>query len=216
MKIILGSYPTDWLRCCIHERYMHKKYGIDWPDTEEYTKYEKFLDKTETAIQTIYNLTINKVICHRKRKISVRIDRFDTVSMDHTIALIILPMLKQLRATKHGAPLVDDKDVPKELRSTSAPPRENEYDTDDNHFKRWDWVLGEMIHAFECTVDENWDDQFHTGNHDAQWIKEGKYYRLEKGPNDTHVFDKKAYDKAWARRNNGLKLFGKYYHNLWD
>lgn len=216
MKVYIGPYPTDWLRCRIHDRYMHKKYGWDWPDADEYTRYEKFLDKLEDVIQTIYNSTINKIICHRKRKISIRVDRSDTWSMDHTLALIILPMLKQLRDEKHGAPLVDDKDVPKELRSTSAPPRENEWDTDDNHFKRWDWILGEMIHAFECTVDEDWEDQFHTGQHDTRWVKEGKYYRMEKGPNDTHAFDKKSYDKAWARRNNGLKLFGKYYHNLWD
>ena len=50
----------------------------------------------------------------------VKIDRWDTWSMDHTLGQIALPMLRQLKATKHGAPLVDDEDVPEELRSTSA------------------------------------------------------------------------------------------------
>lgn len=219
MKVNIGGYPTDWLRCRIHDRYMTKKYGmIDWP--EDYTNFEKHLEKLEKMVQIIYNATINKILRHRKRKIYVRIDRYDTWSMDHTLALIILPMLKQLKATKHGAPWVDDEDVPEHLRSTSAPPKKNEWDTDDNHVKRWDWVLDEMIHTFECEVDENWEDQFHTGDHDTVWLEENvegkKFYKMEKGPNDTHVFHKETYDEAWKRRNNSMRLFGKYYHALWD
>tara|TARA_Y100000310_G_scaffold297642_1_gene330828 strand:- start:77 stop:634 length:558 start_codon:yes stop_codon:yes gene_type:complete len=84
----------------------------------------------------------------RKRNIQVRIDDYDTWSMDSTLAYIILPMLKQLKEIKHGAPDVNDKDVPKKLRSTSAPAKENEWDTDDNWFDRWDWILDEMIWAF--------------------------------------------------------------------
>ena len=38
------------------------------------------------------------------RKIDVRIDKFDTWSLDHTLANIILPALLQLKATKHGIP----------------------------------------------------------------------------------------------------------------
>ena len=38
------------------------------------------------------------------------IDYWDTWSMDHSLAPIILPMLKQLKARQHGAPLVDDED----------------------------------------------------------------------------------------------------------
>ena len=57
-----------------------------------------------------------------KQKIRVRIDTHDTWSMDHTLAHIVLPMLVQLKRTKHGAPNTDNADVPKELRSTSALP----------------------------------------------------------------------------------------------
>ena len=38
------------------------------------------------------------------RKIDVQIDRFDTYSLDHTLAYIILPALIQLRSTKMGVP----------------------------------------------------------------------------------------------------------------
>jgi hypothetical protein len=91
------------------------------------------------------------------RKISVQIDPWDTWNMDHTLALIAAPMLKQLRATKHGAPYTDDADVPEELRTSAAPPTKNEWDTDDNHFKRWDWILDEMIFAFESKVTDDWE-----------------------------------------------------------
>jgi len=52
------------------------------------------------------------------RVIDVHIDEFDTWSMDDTLSHIILPMLKQLKETKHGAPNVDKEDVPSELRPT--------------------------------------------------------------------------------------------------
>lgn len=217
MKIKIGKYPNTWLRCQIHYDYMNKKYDHDWDENK--TKFESILEKIEDTIQSIYNVTINQIIKYRKRKIKVRIDPSDTWCMDNTLAHIILPMLKQLKATKHGAPLVDDKDVPVELRSSSAPPKENEWDTDANHFKRWDWVIDEMIHAFECELNEDWEDQFHSGKIDMRWKKDEenpKFSTMYYGPDHTHKFDKKGYDKAWARRNNGLRLFGKYYHGLWD
>lgn len=159
----------------------------------------------------------------KERKIKVRIDRYDTWSMDNTLAHIALPMLKQLKETKHGAPFVDDKDVPKELRSTSAPPKKNEWDTDDNHFKRWDWVMDQMIFAFESELDDSWEDQFRTGENDLrsraiEWDENGKpkLYQMVDGPNHTAETDwdgMKAYQK---RIDNGFRLFGKYYQALWD
>jgi hypothetical protein len=109
----------------------------------------------------------------------VRIDPWDTWSMDHTLAMIVLPMLRQLKATSHGAPLVDDEDVPEELRSTSAPPRENDWDTDANHFRRWDWVMDEMIFAFETKCNDNY--VFEISEEDRQRVRNGfrlfgKYY----------------------------------------
>ena len=110
----------------------------------------------DTQLSTFCNWIDNK----RVRNIQVRIDKYDTWSMDSTLAYIILPMLKQIKETKHGAPNIDDKDVPKKLRSTSAPVKENEWDTDDNWFDRWDWVLDEMIWTFS-QVNEDWEDQYH-------------------------------------------------------
>jgi hypothetical protein len=128
----------------------------------------------------------------------IKIDKYDTWSMDSTLSPIILPMLKQLKECKHGAPWTDDEDVPEGLRSTSASPKENEWDTDDNHFKRWDWIMDEMIFAFEELCKDDWQREFY-----------------ENKPEEMH-WDKDGWTKHNARIQKGLELFGKYYRNLWD
>jgi hypothetical protein len=153
----------------------------------------------------------------KKRKIKIHIDEWDTWGMDTTLALIIVPMLKQLKETSHGSPLIDDEDVPKELKSTSAAPKVNEWDTDDNHHLRWHWVLDEIIYSFSCAADPEWEQQFYSGKADLRFVKkENNFYEMINGPNDTWQADYSAKEKAWNRRTNGLRLFGKYYHSLWD
>lgn len=130
-----------------------------------------------------------------KQKIRVRIDPHDTWSMDHTLAPIILPMLVQLRATKHGAPMVDMKDVPKELRATKKQldAYNKNGDSDPKFFERWDWIMDEMIWAFEQKCRDDWMEDYDYN----KWDSEGA----------------KAHQD---RMTNGFKLFGKYYENLWD
>lgn len=151
----------------------------------------------------------------KTQKKSIRIDPWDTWNTAHTLADIIYPMLKQLKKTQMGAPFTDDEDVPEHLRSTAAKPKKNEWDTDEFHFKRWNWILGEMIWAFgELAKDRDPDfclvaPKFKFVKKEGQeWsemvtIREGKY-DIEK---------QKAYQ---ARKNNAFRLFGKYYENLWD
>lgn len=166
---------------------------------------------------TVLSKFLSWIHSRQQRKIKVEIDPWDTWNMDHTLALIVLPMLKQLKEKQHGAGHVDDKDVPKELRSTAAEPKENEWDTDSNHFARWEWVMDEMIFAFDSKVDNSWEDQFQSGEHDIRWKKlENGHSEMIKGPKDTFDIDMKgrmAYEK---RIQNGFALFGKYYQNLWD
>ena len=90
--------------------------------------------------------------------------------MYETLARIILPMLQQLNASKHGSPFVDDVDVPEHIRSTQAPPKADEYDVDGFHFDRWDWVMREMIWAFEqLQPDCDWEAQYITGELKHSW-----------------------------------------------
>lgn len=78
----------------------------------------------------------------QKRKI--RIDNYDTWSMDSTLAHIILPMLLQLTKTKHGSPITDKSDVPFELQG----------EHEDAVHDRWDWIMSEMIYAFDAKVND--------------------------------------------------------------
>jgi len=196
MKVNLGNYPSR-LVCRIHTRYMDKKYGyIDWPI--QYTRFETLLEKLQDAIQSVYDLVNVPFLDKREQKVKVRIDHWDTWSMDHTLAYIVLPMLKQLKETKHGAPNVDLEDVPEGLRPTNTEEWQKLYneggETDDKFFERWDWVLDEMIHAFEQKNKDDWQSYYYEYN---KWDMEGMKAEQE-------------------RISNGFRLFGKYYENLWD
>ena len=172
-------------------------------------------DKLPTTLLYKFLLWIDS---KKNRKISVKLDRYDTWSMDHTLSLIVVPMLKQLKATKHGSPYVEIEDFLDSTRiKIGEDGKPDRLDSDDDTHVRWDWVLDEMIYAFECAIDEDWELQFNTGKHDIYWErKENGLSEMKHGPNDTFKVDREALDAAWARRDNGRRLFAKYYHNLWD
>jgi hypothetical protein len=221
---------TDWSRC---SRNKSLQRTIDDLDTVKSGGKSSYVERPEWCDRWSDHLApVSRAIqwvldrVHPEIKV-IRIDRWDTWSMDHTLSPIILPMLRQLKEAKHGAPFVDDEDVPDELKSTAAPPKENEWDTDENHFRRWDWAMSEMIFAFECKVDDSWEDQFRSGEHDIKWIPvdahgnevakgEHKYYQMGKGPNDTYQCDYEGMKVVETRIQNGLRLFGKYFSSLWD
>ena len=154
----------------------------------------------------------------KKRTIKVHIDRWDTWSMDNTLAHIVLPMLVQLKHTKHGAPWVDVEDVPAELKPKKQTKKQKEMgETDSTHFERWDWVLDEMIFAFNSELDDSWEDQFHTGESDIQLKKlEDGNSQMVHGPDHTSEIDWEGRKAYQVRISNGFRLFGKYYQGLWD
>ena len=126
----------------------------------------------------------------KKRKVKIHIDHYDTWSMDHTLALIIHPMLIQLKETNHGYGFVDVEDAP-----SIGKGEDTDYgSTDTKAQERWDWVMDEMIWAFGAILDE--DNSFYD-EETKTWNFEGR----------------KAHDDRIA---NGLRLFGKYYRSLWD
>ena len=153
---------------------------------------------------------------NKTRKVSVRIDPSDVWNMDHTLALIVLPMLMRVRDDKGGSPHVDDEDVPQHLRSSAAPQLSQEQiDTgwpDAYHHQRWEWVLDQMIWAFEQHANSNWEEQYYSGEVDMQINDQG--YMID-GPNHTFKIDRDAMTKHQEAMRNGLRLFGKYYECLW-
>ena len=175
VKILLGRRNDDF------SDFLYEGFNYHKPQTLEdcinydpdYTWFSQVFEKIATFF---FGVT--------KKKIKIKIHEYDTWNLNVTLGYIILPLLKQLYETKHGSAIVDLKDCPVELFPTiESLEKENYWIDDDNLHKRWDYVLNEMIWAFETVIDENFDDT----------IEENR-----------------------KRQANGLRLFGKYYQNLWD
>ena len=134
MKVYLSKYRYHWI-----SPYKILEKVFFW---REIDYDEPLIDKLSNILQP-FCVGIQKVLDTIHPKIDyVKIDKWDTWGMDSSLSIIILPMLKQLQATKHGAPSVDDEDVPEGLglRSTEAPPKENE------------WDIYSINDRFRCTI----------------------------------------------------------------
>lgn len=180
------------------------------------------------------NVQIGPYVEEGYRDVSIHIDDYDTWSMDHTLALLVEPMLRQLKKEKHGAPFVDMEDRPERLRC-DLPIEVGE--TDPYHFKAWDYVIGEMIFAF-ASLNNEWEDQFFNYDSDSVSLFETKstgvgpaqllLFPNDEGENEEYEwyemdtsslkgkFDKEKYDEYSKRMDNGFRLFGKYFRSLWD
>lgn len=221
MKVYIGPYRnrltfpykvTDW--------YFAKRFGdYDYSD-KDYNLADRVVENIANGVQYVLNKCINEPwLDKRGRDIRVRIDGYDVWGADHTLALIIHPVLLKLKSVKHGSPFVDDEDVPEHLRSAAAPPKANDWDIDDNHELRWDWVLDEMLWAFEqCSKEDSGSDQFYSGNMDWVFVKdeESGLSEITDGPKNTFKVDRVGRDAHYDRIKNGHRLFGKYYFSLWD
>lgn len=242
MKVKLGPY-RNWFGpyqlaelICFWAKKEKDEYGIprkpDWVhDFGEWLAHGKVLPEPEVGKvytmqddrpQTWLYKFLSWIHGKKNRTVYVHIDPWDVWSMDVTLGYIVRPMLKMLKDKKHGAPMVDYTDVPKELRPTKKEIAAYNKDgtTDDKFFARWDWVLDEIIFAFESLdggANQNWEDQFTTGEYDFQWKKlENGNSQMVQGPQHTAETDWDA-RKAYAERiQNGFRLFGKYFQNLWD
>ena len=242
MKVKLGPYK-DWFGpyqlaelICFWAKKEKDEYGIprkpDWVhDFGEWLAHGKVLP--EPAVGEVYDMWEDRpktwlyrfltwIHSKKNRTVYVHIDPWDIWSMDVTLGHIVRPMLKMLKDKKHGAPQVDYEDVPKELRPTKKEIAAYNKDgtTDDKFFARWDWVMDEMIFAFESLdggANQDWEYQFTTGEYDFQWKKlENGDSQMVRGEKHTAETDWDA-RKAYAERiQNGFRLFGKYFQNLWD
>lgn len=164
------------------------------------------------------------------RKISVEIDRYDTWSMDHTLAYIALPLLIQLKHTKHGIPHefaeVGGEDY--NAQDSFDFYKENHNDYFDEGVRRWEEVLDHMIWSFQQLVDDDYESKYHHGTPKYDWVKTDKKYpnpvtgkvedtfqMVDKNPTE-HWTDYEGMRKHEERIQEGLELFAKYYRNLWD
>jgi hypothetical protein len=118
----------------------------------------------------------------KNRAEKIEIEPFDTWSMDSTLAMIIHPMLVQLKETTHG--------YPSELTE-----------------ERWNEILDEMIWAFEQKNRDHWEDDYYgpyTESEDKrelfgrfEWIDdEGRQKHQERMTNGFKLFGK-YYENLW-------------------
>ena len=139
-----------------------------------------------------------KLGLYTQQKVDVRIDKWDTWSLDETLAHIIHPALVQLKNSVQGYPGDKELDIDAPIN----------LETDED---RWQWILGEMIFAFKSKL-YDWGEEFTSGELDYNIVND----ELVKGPNNTFKIDQKAMKECQARITNGFRLFGKYYEHLWD
>jgi hypothetical protein len=224
MKVYMNGYKDHWISPYTIVDYMF--FWTKWSKCsrnkwiikdEDWVETPKWADDLAEKLSWLSN-SIRFIGDLFDRKIDyVKIDRWDSWSADYTLSLIILPVLKQLKQTKHGAPFTDDDDVPEELRSTNAEPKENEYDTDSNHFKRWDYIMDEVIWALEQHTKDDDESQF--WDHSAydlgksgtsEWLDD-----MSKGRSKTKC-DWDGLKAHQARKLNGFRLMGKYWTGFWD
>ncbi len=165
-----------------------------------------------------------------RRKIDIQIDGYDTWGLDYTLALIIYPALLQLKATKQGVPnefgdvggedyvAQDSFDFYKETNNWAF----------DESCKKWEEVLDKMIWSFGELVKGNYEDKYHHGKSEFDFVETDKLYpnpisgkmektyqMVDKNP-EAHWWDSEGQEIHEARMQEGFELFGKYYRALWD
>lgn len=190
MKVYIGPY-VDWIG-----PYQLAEKLLFWKNkykSDSVFEFGKWLSENKNKEPSALNKFCNWFHNKKKRKVKIHIHNYDVWNMDSTLAMIILPMLKELKKEKHGSAFIDLEDVPPGLRYTTT----EEYDsqqcfdfyweepktTPDIH-TRYEWFLDELIWTFEtyCNDASDWE------------------------------FD----EESRKRVENGLRLFGKYYTTLWD
>jgi hypothetical protein len=218
MKVYLGKYTT-WIGpyqiaefLCFWARPVKDEYGIK-VKPEWVHEFGTWLAEDRNGEPSYLACFCEWLQSKKKRIEFVHIDNYDVWGMDHTIALIILPMLKKLKTQKHGYGWIDNKDVPKELRSSAPGARagiKNKWDWDNYAEARYSWMMDELIWTFEQLADDdNGESRFYDHSESS---KEKDFNRsMQK-----LKVDRSGLELHQKRIENGLRLFGKYFRTLWD
>jgi hypothetical protein len=205
MKIYLSKYRYHWV-----SPYAICEKVCFWREIDYDEPWVKFANKILNPFCEAWQKLFDTI--HPRIKY-VKIDKYDTWNMDSTLSPIILPMLKQLKVTKHGSPFVDNADVPAKLRtkvSGSLNADTHKISEDPKFHRRWDYILDEMIWAFEQLCMDDHESQFFDHS-----LANNPKDDLNKQVRKIKV-DRVGLKKHNDRIDNGLQLFGKYYRALWD
>ena len=206
MRVKIGNY-IDWFG----PHHLAEAICFWAPKTKDefgYEEYPEWVDKFGDWIADTWISDFLQWIYDKKtRNISIKIDKYDIWNAEHTLALVILPMLIEYRKSKRfGVPIgIDIAHIPIE-------------DAEENkQMQAWNDILDKMIWSFEQIVNvEHEADMF--------WIEKPNFEDCNTAADFTSKINSGTggkYDhEAWKIHNEkiqeGLDLFGKYYRNLWD
>ena len=142
-------------------------------------------------------VTIPKPIPGEEHK-KIEVDDWDIWNVDYTLACVIHPVLLKYRENLTGYPELWE-DV---MITSHNYDRQLHFDIFDEKverdylIKKWKDTVDKMCRAFGMIVEkETWEDTWLDKSYHESKIRETEYYE--------------AIDE-------GLALFAKYYHNLWD
>lgn len=159
MKVRIKKYYSyKWFG--LLDMFIEDKLGCDW-----------------TPGAWLYNARPNN-------RIKIKVEAHDIFEARSSLAVINLEVLKEFRnCSSESTPFIKIEDIPEALHG---------YVTEDTFYNEggfshegWDWILGEMIFAFEYCLDDGWLD------------------------------DSKEQDRLEKRCQNGLLLYAKYFRSLW-
>ena len=128
----------------------------------------------------------------------ITIDDFDIWNVDYTVARIVHPLLVRYRENMHGYPeLWEDGMV-----TSHNYDRQLHFDFIDEEVEReyllnkWKGIVDKMCRAFGMIVHkEDWEDTWLNLDYHEANVKEKEYFKTI---------------------DEGLALFAKHYHSLWD
>jgi len=229
MRINIGPYRSDLIPVYSWERrydYMRMAQTDNYCFNEDdYTWYDKVVYGIFSGLSTLFR-PINRWSNSRKRRVKVHIDGYDVWSMDHTLGIVIAPLLKKLKEIKNGVPFVDNEDVPEELCVIGKTPDTWTHEDDAKGEAKWEYVLNEMIWAFDQYALQDDDAQFHhnidqlemisTPIEDRKGLNSISFNHQKDGSKPPYWVDHEGKKKHHERKQNGLRLFAKYYESLWD
>lgn len=157
----------------------------------------------------------------------IKIDPWDTWSMDNTLAPIIVKLLKQLKETKHGIPadfvyVGGEEYVPQLCFDFYSKDTRTLFDT--HAEMRWNEVLDKMIWSFEELVtresDSSYDEPYWEDMTDEEIQKDlndpNSIYNILNVNSSKKKINHQKMEEYYQKLQEGFTLFGKYYTNLWD
>ena len=193
MKVYLGKYVYPITTYDIASKI------IFWENDEYRKKLNSILKFGLTHNQnsknkklSILSKFLDKYNSYQKRKVFIKIDDYDVYDLDYTLSLIIEPALKKLVEDEWLSFKVDNEDLPKELQIS------------DDEYK--------LISFTHSESDPRLHEIYNRLEQHRKYVINKMIYAFNILSSTETDEDDEYYKKEI---DEGLRLFGKYFRNLW-